>query len=265
MAITVTAILLAAATVSWLASYYYLMPLMMMAASGSSSSEMMGGGVASIVSSLSISAIGFFEVVWIIGMAAMMFPAIIPVVLFYDRVKTKLETNPTLAKIAGTPLFLAGYLTMYAILGLGAYLAIFAAITLSMKFPALSVFAVIAPSAILIATGIYQFSSLKTKCLSQCVSPLGFFITRSRSGLHGAFEMGFSHGMFCVGCCWAYMLVMLAVGAMSIPIMLGLSGVIALEKVIIRGAVWFRRAVAIAFITLGILVAFFPAILSSLS
>jgi len=263
LAVTVTVILLAAAAASWLASYY-LMPFMMLSDSSSSSGMMAMSGVAAIVSSsLSISTVGFFEVVWVIGMAAMMFPAMIPMVLFYDKVKTKLESNPALAKIAGTPLFLGGYLATYAILGLGVYLAVIAAINLSMRFPVLAAFSIVAPSAILIATGFYQFSSLKTRCISQCVSPLGFFATHSKKGLFGAFQMGFTHGIFCVGCCWAYMLVMLAVGAMSIPIMAALACVIALEKVIVRGSVWFSRAVAIAFIALGILVAFFPAILSS--
>ena len=73
--------------------------------------------------------------------------------------------------------------------------------------------------------------------------------------------MGFSHGTFCVGCCWAYMMVMFAVGAMSIPIMAALAGVIALEKVIVRGSVWFNRTVAIGFVLLGILVGLFPFIL----
>jgi predicted metal-binding membrane protein len=73
--------------------------------------------------------------------------------------------------------------------------------------------------------------------------------------------MGFSHGKYCVGCCWAYMFVMLAVGAMSIPVMAVLAGLIALEKVIVKGSVWFTRGVAVGFILLGIAVALFPSIL----
>jgi predicted metal-binding membrane protein len=260
LAITVTIVLLSAAAISWIASYY-LMPLMMMS---SSSSGMMESGVASIVSSLTFPSLVFFDVVWIIGMAAMMFPAMIPMVLFYDKVKTKLEANPRFAKLIGTPLFLSGYLLTYAVLGIVAYVAVYAAIYLSMSFPVLGTISIIVPSMILIATGLYQFTSWKTKCLSQCVSPFGFFATRAKNGLSGAFQMGFSNGVYCVGCCWAYMLVMLAVGAMSIPVMIALAGVIALEKVIVRGAVWFNRSVAIGFIVLGILVGVFPILLSYL-
>jgi predicted metal-binding membrane protein len=229
---------------------------------GASSDMMAAGGVAAIVSSLSISSVGLFEVIWVIGMAAMMFPAMIPMVLFYDKIKTKLETNPLFAKVAGTPIFLAGYLVMYALLGMGAYLAIYAAISLSSTFPILSALSVVAPSAILITAGIYQFSSLKSRCLSQCISPFGFFATHSRRGLLGAFRMGLSHGKYCVGCCWAYMLVMLAVGAMSIPVMAALAGIIALEKVIVRGSVWLNRGVALGFVLLGVIVGIFPSVLT---
>jgi len=258
LAITITAILLAAASISWLASYY-LMPLMM----SGSSSMMAGMGVAAIVSSLSLPAVAFFEVIWVIGMVAMMFPAMIPMVLFYNQVKTRLETGPKLARVTGTPLFLAGYLVTYALLGVGAYLAVYTALSLSSTFPALIGLSFIAPSAVLVVAGAYQFSSLKNRCLSQCISPFGFFATRSRTGLTGAFRMGFSHGTFCVGCCWAFMLVMLAVGAMSIPIMATLAGIIALEKVVVKGSVWFNRIVGLALVSFGILVAFIPSVLAS--
>jgi predicted metal-binding membrane protein len=257
LALIVSIVLLSAAAISWLGSYY-LMPFMMM---GSSSEMMATGGVTAIVSSLAVSSVGFFEVIWVIGMAAMMFPAMIPIVLFYDKIKTKLETNPLFAEFAGTPIFLAGYLATYALLGIGAYLGIYAVIYISSTLPILSTLSFVAPSAILITTGIYQFSPLKSRCLSQCISPFGFFATHSHKGLLGAFRMGFSHGKYCVGCCWAYMLVMLAVGAMSIPVMAALAGVIALEKVIVRGSVWLNAGIALGFIALGIIVGFFPSVL----
>lgn len=223
-------------------------------------------GVAAIVSSSSISlaAIGFFEVVWVIGMAAMMFPAMIPVILFYNRFATKNESNPSSTRLFGTPLFLVGYLLTYFALGLGAYLAIFVALNLSSMVPWLTALSVVAPGAVLIMTGVYQFSSLKSRCLSKCISPVGFFALHSKNGLFGSLQMGFSHGAYCVGCCWAYMLVMLGVGVMSIPVMAILSGIIALEKVVARGSVWFNRIVAVGFIAFGILLWFSPRLLTML-
>jgi predicted metal-binding membrane protein len=259
LAVTISIALVAFAVVSWVASYY-LMPLMMGAGSG-----MMSSGVAGIVSSLSFSSLSFFEVVWIVGMAAMMFPAMIPIVLFYNRVAAKRESNPVLARTVGTPLFLGGYLIMYAILGLGAFVAIYEVLNLSMGLPeSLVLLSVVAPGAVLIVAGIYQFTPLKTRCLSHCVSPIGFFALHYSNGLGGSFRMGFRHGVYCVGCCWAFMLVMLAVGAMSIPVMAILAGVIALEKVIVRGAAWFNRAVAGGFIALGVLVVVFPSLITML-
>jgi predicted metal-binding membrane protein len=257
LAITVATILLVAAAISWVASYY-LMPLM-------GASDMMGMGVAAIVSSLSITSVGIFEFIWVVGMAAMMFPAMLPMVLFYNRIVTKAESNQRAIQIAGTPIFLLGYLATYAGLGIAAYISIFVALGLTSSVPALSTLAFIGPGLVLIVAGLYQLTPLKVRCLSQCVSPLGFFAVHSRNGLSGAVRMGISHGTYCVGCCWAYMLVMLAVAAMSIPFMAVLAGVIALEKVLVRGAAWFTRAVAGSFLLLGVAALLFPGILGFLS
>jgi predicted metal-binding membrane protein len=245
--------LVATASLAWIASFY-LMPLMMMSG---------GMGVAAIVSSssLSLSSIGLFEVVWVTGMTAMMFPAMIPVVLLYEKIATKLEDNPKTARVVGTPLFLGGYLASYTFLGLGAYLAVYAALRATSAFTSLAIVAVVAPSAVLVMTGLYQFSRLKSRCLSKCISPLGFFATHSKKGLFGSLQMGFTNGAFCVGCCWAFMIVMLAVGLMSIPVMAILSGVIAVEKIVARGSIWFNRVVGMGFIALGAAILFFPSLL----
>jgi len=257
LASTIATILLLAAAISWVASYY-LMPLM-------GASGMMGMGVAAIVSSLSITSVGIFEFIWIVGMAAMMFPAMLPMVLFYNRIVTKTESNQRAVQIAGTPIFLLGYLATYAGLGIAAYFAVFVALGLTSSVPALSTLAFVGPGLVLIVAGLYQLTPLKVRCLSQCVSPIGFFAVHSRNGLSGAVRMGISHGTYCVGCCWAYMLVMLAVAAMSIPFMAILAGVIALEKVLVRGATWFTRAVAGSFLLLGVAVLLFPGVLGFLT
>ncbi len=250
LSITVTFIVLGVAALSWFASYS-LMPLMM----GSS------GGVAMIVSSLSMQSVGIFELVWVVGMVAMMFPAMIPVVVFYNKVATRLESNQFLAKVLGTPLFLLGYLATYAGLGLLAYVGVFDALAAASTLSVPSILALLAPSAILNLAGIYQLSPLKNHSLSQCISPLAFFAVHSKTGLFGSVRMGFRHSVYCVGCCWAYMLVMLAVAAMSLPFMAIIAAIITLEKAIIRGAVWFNRLVAFFFIALSIALVFFPNLL----
>jgi predicted metal-binding membrane protein len=78
----------------------------------------------------------------------------------------------------------------------------------------------------------------------------------------GSVYMGLRHGFYCVGCCWAFMLVMLAVAGMSLPFMAILAGVITLEKVIARGKVWFNRGISISFVTLAVAVLFLPGLLT---
>ncbi len=242
---------------------YYLMPMLM--ASSASGMGMTTNGVAAMVStSLTLPPVLFFDALWVIGMVAMMFPAMIPLLLVYNKVVTKAEANPQLARTVGTPLFLVGYLATYALLGLGAYLSISVALLIAPSFPWVAQLSLAIPSAVLIGTGIYQFTPLKNRCLSKCISPLGFFSVHAKRGLAGSFQMGFSHGSYCVGCCWAFMLVMLVVGAMSLPIMGLLSVLIAVEKVVARGSRLYNLGVALLFVFLGVVVWLVPGLLGML-
>ena len=235
-------------------------------------SEMMPIDFAGAIStSFSPIAVGTFEMMWMVGMIAMMFPAMVPIMLYYNRVATKADPNPSRARAVGTPLFLLGYLAAYAGLGLVIFLMVFAIPSslsglgfLTSSSP-LSVLALLAPGIVLIIVGVYQFSPFKSSSLLHCISPIAFFVLHSRGGLRGSLQMGLSHGKYCVGCCWPYMLVMVAVAAMSLPSMAILAAVIALEKVIVRGAVWYTRAVAIGFIVSGALVVFVTSISALLS
>jgi predicted metal-binding membrane protein len=222
----------------------------------------MGMGLSSIISSLDPVFLGTFLLLWVVGMAAMMFPAMIPVVAFYDRVVTKGEPNPGLAKAVGTPLFLLGYLAAYGGLGLLAYLGLYELMGVTAAVPIFAQFAFVGPTIVLFLAGIYQFSGLKVRAMASCISPFGFFATRMKSGLFGSLQMGLTHGLYCVACCWAFMLVMLAVALMSIPFMAVIAGVIILEKVIVRGARWFRWGVGFAFFALGMVVLYVPGLLT---
>jgi predicted metal-binding membrane protein len=94
----------------------------------------------------------------------------------------------------------------------------------------------IAPS-LLLAAGLFQFSPLKYACLKQCRSPLGFLIQRWRGGRRSlrAFTVGIEHGMFCVGCCWGLMLLMVGVGGIHLGWMLVLGAVMFIEKAVTWG------------------------------
>jgi predicted metal-binding membrane protein len=85
--------------------------------------------------------------------------------------------------------------------------------------------------AILVAAGMYQLTPSKRACLTQCQSPLGFLMSHWRNGASGALRMGLSHGLYCVGCCWALMGVLFVVGVMNLAWVAGLAIFVLLEKI----------------------------------
>jgi predicted metal-binding membrane protein len=106
---------------------------------------------------------------------------------------------------------------------------------------------------VLIVAGVYQFSSLKTRCLGYCESPLSFFMRRWQKGRAGALKMGMFHGLYCLGCCWPYFLLMVALGWMNVLWMGLFAAIIFAEKVWTRGGLWIARITGIGFIALGVL------------
>ena len=202
-------------------------------------------------SSLDPESVSSFILIWILGMMAMMFPAMIPIVLIYNGLSARTAPGRSLVRVLSTPLFLGGYLLLYVMLGVVAFTGTYLSFYLITLAPSLSVYALPAAAGILFATGLWQLTPLKDRCLSHCVSPFGFFFMHAKKGLTGAFRMGAEHGYYCVGCCYFYMLVMLGVAAMSIPSMILLTALIAVEKLVARGARWFKWASATIFTGLG--------------
>jgi predicted metal-binding membrane protein len=84
---------------------------------------------------------------------------------------------------------------------------------------------------IFLIAGLYQFAPLKRACLTHCRTPIGYFLTRWHDGPIGPLRMGLHHGLFCVGCCWALMATMFAVGVMNVWWMLALGAIALLEQV----------------------------------
>ena len=108
---------------------------------------------------------------------------------------------------------------------------------------------------VLVASGVYQFSSLKTKCLGYCESPLSFFMRRWSSGTIGALRMGMYHGLYCLGCCWPYFLIMIALGWMNLLWMALFAGVIFGEKIWSKG-IRIARGAGVGFVIVGMMVIF---------
>jgi predicted metal-binding membrane protein len=100
--------------------------------------------------------------------------------------------------------------------------------------------------------GVFQFTPLKERCLAACRSPLSFFVRYYRAGIAPAWRLGLRHGLFCLGCCWALMLVMFGVGIGSLAWMAALAGVMTIEKAV-PGGRWIGPLVGIAMLALAAL------------
>ena len=108
--------------------------------------------------------------------------------------------------------------------------------------------------AVLVVAGLYQFTPLKGACLRQCQSPVGFVMSHWRDGTTGALRMGFTHGAYCLGCCWALFAVLVATGVMSLAWMLLLTLVVSAEKMNLLGP-HAPRIIGTVLLVFGILVA----------
>jgi predicted metal-binding membrane protein len=203
-----------------------------------------------------LGALGWFVGVWVTMMAAMMLPSVMPMTLVFARVSAERQRRGR--SFVPTWVFVAGYLMAWTAYGLVAY-GIFRAIQ-SAHIHAFSWHAqgpLIAGGAI-VAAGIYQLTPLKRVCLRHCRSPMHYVFGGWRPGWRGAVRMGLEHGAFCVGCCWGLMLILFALGVMSVVWMLVVAGLVFAEKVLPFGD-RLSRVFAVAFVAIGIWVAAAPA------
>jgi predicted metal-binding membrane protein len=191
-----------------------------------------------------LGGLGWFLGVWVVMMAAMMLPSVAPTVALYSRMTRNRSTGLTL-------LFIGGYLFTWAAaglaaLGIGAAASAVAGTGLEWSHAG----RVLAGITLLAAAG-YQLSPLKDVCLGKCRSPLGMLLGSWRDGGLGALRMGIKNGAWCVGCCWALMASLFALGVMSVLWMAVVASLIAIEKTV----PWGRPATfgtAIVLLALGV-------------
>jgi predicted metal-binding membrane protein len=188
-------------------------------------------------------------IMWIIMMIAMMIPSVAPVILLFASVSRRRRVQGVLA----TPVsvFTLGYLvawTGYAVLAALTQSALHSAALLS---PTMASDSPLVGGGLLILAGFYQWLPLKGACLSHCRSPLGFFSTEWREGMSGALLMGFRHGSYCVGCCWALMTLLFVAGVMNMLWVVGIAGFVLVEKVVPSGKLVGRIA-GVLFVVWGV-------------
>jgi predicted metal-binding membrane protein len=198
---------------------------------------------------------GWFLGVWVVMMAAMMFPSVSPTVALYARM-----SRSRVLPVA----FTAGYVATWAAAGAVAFLI--ALITTQAAHGALrwdQAGQGIAGVTLLVAAG-YELTPLKDVCLGKCRSPLGTLLGSWRDGWAGAFRMGLGNGAWCVGCCWALMASLFALGVMSVTWMAAVAALIALEKTL----PWRRVATygtTIVLVVLGVIMLIAPDALPGLT
>jgi predicted metal-binding membrane protein len=170
-----------------------------------------------------LGALGWFLGVWVVMMAAMMFPSVAPTVSLYARMSERRSA-------IGPLLFAAGYLVTWTAAGLVAYALFDLGRSLFGDELAWDEAGRWLAGGTLLVAAAYELTPLKDVCLAKCRSPLGFLVGSWRPGLAGALNMGARHGAWCVGCCWALMAALFALGVMSLAWMAFVAALIALEK-----------------------------------
>jgi predicted metal-binding membrane protein len=204
-----------------------------------------------------LGAFGFYVTVWVVMMAAMMFPSVAPTVLMYDRLREGHRERGRGAPSDATALFVTGYLTVWTAAGAAVYGAFALVRGLDPAFLAWDRAGRYVTGGVIVAAAAYQLTPLKEACLVKCRSPMMFLAERWRHGRAGGFELGARHGAWCLGCCWALMAALFAVGVMSLGWMALIAAFIAAEKLLPRPALA-RRTVAVLLLVLGLSVALVP-------
>ena len=176
--------------------------------------------------------LGFFVTTWVVMMAAMMFPSIAPMVLMYVGLQRGRRAKGMAAPVGATACFVGGYVLVWGAVGLVAYAVLQLGRELDDGFFAWDGAGRWAAAGVLAAAALYEFTPLKHACLKRCRGPLGFLVSEWRDGRAGAVRMGAVHGGWCVGCCWALMAALFALGAMSLPWMIVIAVLIAVEKLL---------------------------------
>lgn len=171
---------------------------------------------------------------WAVMMVGMMLPSAAPTLLLFATVLRK--SDPRNAPVARTYAFGGGYLLAWTAFSLMATLLQWALAKTALLSPMMISTSPTLGAMILMAAGVYQWTPLKQSCLTHCRAPADFLSRHFRPGVTGALRMGAWHGIYCVGCCWALMLLLFFGGVMSLTWIAAITVFVLLEKLAPRGA-----------------------------
>jgi predicted metal-binding membrane protein len=184
---------------------------------------------------------------WAVMMAAMMLPAAIPMILAFAQVCR--QQNKAAYQLTG--LFISAYLGIWMLFSSVLTLLQWQMHGLAWLSPMMDNQNSLFAAGILFFAGFYQFMPIKNACLTHCQSPMGFLLNEWQDGPTGAVNMGLKHGAKCLGCCWAQMLIMFAVGVMNLLGMALITLLVIVEKSMLFESKFISKAVGFAFLAWG--------------
>jgi predicted metal-binding membrane protein len=194
---------------------------------------------------------GYVFAMWVVMMIGMMTPSVAPTILIYARVgrQAAAQNKP----FAGSGWFVAGYLIAWTLFALLATVLQWTLDRSALLTPMMESASSVLGGIILILAGIYQWTPAKRVCLSYCQAPLAFIMQHGgfRRDPRGALILGFRHGAYCVGCCWAVMALLFVGGVMNLLWIAVLAILVLVEKALPFGRIVARLAGA-AFVAAGI-------------
>jgi predicted metal-binding membrane protein len=180
---------------------------------------------------------------WATMMVAMMLPSAAPTILLVASVLRRRREHASPA--APTAVFVAGYLVVWTGFSAAAALAQWGLHEAALLSPAMASTSPVLGGILLLAAGVYQWLPAKAACLHHCRSPLGFLGSHWREGGRGALAMGMTHGLYCLGCCWALMLLLFVAGVMNLLWVAAIAALVLVEKVVPAGP-WVSRVAGLA-------------------
>jgi predicted metal-binding membrane protein len=185
---------------------------------------------------------GYMIAMWLVMMIGMMTPSVAPMILLYARVARQAAAQGK--PFAASAWFAAGYLLAWAVFSVAATLAQWALDRAALLTPMMESASHILGGVLLLAAGVYQWTPLKDSCLASCRAPLAFIMDNGgfRGEPAGAVALGFRHGFYCIGCCWALMVLLFVGGVMNLLWIAALAILVLAEKILPFGRIVARIA-----------------------
>jgi len=203
----------------------------------------------------SVAAMLEFTAQWGVMMTAMMLPSAAPMILLYSGASQRRRESGE--RVIPSEAFALTYAALWLLTGMPVYLASVGVAELTARSTTFASAIPYAIAATLFAAGVYQLTPAKSACLRQCQSPADFLMRRWRSGYLASLRLAAAHAAYCIGCCWALMVLLVAAGAMSLPWVLAIALVVFAEKMLPGGGRT-ARIIGIILIVAAMTVAVWP-------